>query len=537
MQDFIKQNFIKQGCTIIILASLFTGCASSGTYDISGQSPSTTRVMSASSMEVTVLESPVAAISIAEPVDIQKRDNRVEGNLDALSYPVKQTKTDPLSTFSVDVDTASYTILLDSLKEGLLPPANAIRTEELINAFDYDYQKTEDLIGLQYQFFKTPWQHGNNKNTHLLKLALNTRETDWSDAPAQNLVLVIDVSGSMAGHKLEMAKRSIELLMSHLREQDRISVITYSSEYQVLAKNVSKPEFSETYNKIHRLAANGSTNGSAALNHAYELAENYNTDANMQRRVLIFTDGDFNFGLKNADSLEDFIEAKRNHGTYLSVVGIVGGYYADERMEIISNHGNGNYIAITNNLDVEDAFKRTPESLLDTLANDVKIQVEFNPTVVAEYRLLGYQNRLLQNEDFNNDKVDSAEMNSGDQVTALYEVVLQQNSFRFIDESRYTENDNSTSSRPNELAFVKLKYKNLLGEKSHELNWSILSEVVSPDSDSLWTAGVAASSLLLREDSLTGNLTTASVIELLNSNTLNDFKRMDYVRHLKAFNW
>jgi Ca-activated chloride channel family protein len=402
-----------------------------------------------------VLEDASFAI-IADPYypTEENRENYAETKISA----IKQVLTNPVSTFSTDVDTASYTNARRFLTGGQLPPADAIRVEEFVNYFDYQLPSPKALdnpIAMQTELMQTPW----NEHTQLLRVSLQAYRSNFEDLPPLNLVFLLDVSGSMnSPDKLQLMQRSFNLLVNQLREQDRVSIAVYAGASGVVLEPTSGDNKAIILNAINQLQAGGSTHGSAGIHLAYQLAEE-NFDPEGINRVILGTDGDFNVGTTGIDSLKTLIEEKRESGVMLNVLGFGTGNYNDYMMEEISNHGNGVAYYIDSYQEARKIFSEQLPSTLQTVAKDVKIQVEFNPTQVAEYRLIGYDNRLLNREDFNNDKIDAGEMGSGHSVTALYEIVLADSEFRFSDPLRYQAEQQETNIQSDELAFVKVRYK------------------------------------------------------------------------------
>jgi Ca-activated chloride channel family protein len=371
---------------------------------------------------------------------------------------IKQTRSEPVSTFSIDVDTASYTNSRRFLLQGLIPPADAIRVEEFINYFDYQLDAPASMDGpvrIETEQMITPWNH----NTHLLRVSLQAYRTDINALPPMNLVFLLDVSGSMnSASKLPLLQRSFNMLVDQLRPQDHVSIAVYAGNSGVVLEPTSGDHKAILNNAINNLRAGGGTHGSAGIQLAYDLAqENFIHDG--INRIILATDGDFNLGTTNIDTLKNLIEVKREQGVFLSVIGFGQGNYNDHLMEELSNHGNGTAYYIDSYQEARKIFSDQLTSTLQTIAKDVKIQVEFNPEQIAEYRLIGYDNRALKQEDFNNDKIDAGEMGAGHTVTALYEIVLSSQSFRFNDPLRYQPNETENQNRHAEIAFVKARYK------------------------------------------------------------------------------
>jgi len=326
-----------------------------------------------------------------------------------------------LSTFSIDVDRASYSNVRRMIDNGNLPPVDAVRIEEMINYFDYEYAQPESNqpIALESNLSNCPW----NSEHQILHIALQAKELDTKNLPASNLVFLVDVSGSMQSkQKLPLLKSSFKMLVNNLRDIDKVAIVTYAGRAAVVLESTPASEKEKILASIENLRAGGSTAGAAGIKSAYRIAkENFIKKGN--NRVILATDGDFNVGVSSNEGLEKLIEKERRSGVFLSILAYGMGNYKDEKMQILANKGNGNHAYIDNIQEARKVFVNEFGGTLYTLAKDVKIQIEFNPAHVQAYRLIGYENRLLAKEDFNNDKKDAGEMGSGHVVTALYEIV------------------------------------------------------------------------------------------------------------------
>ena len=334
-----------------------------------------------------------------------------------------ETKTENTSTFSIDVDTASYTLIRNYLMSyNYMPPKDKVRIEEMVNYFDYDYPQPEEgkPFSVTMEMTDSPW----NKETKLVMFGLQGKELDPDKVPAHNLVFLIDVSGSMYGDdRLGLLKKSFKKLVEKLDKDDKVSIVTYASGTAVVLDSVSGDKKDEIISAIENLEAGGSTAGAAGIQSAYALAEkNYSKDAN--NRIILATDGDFNVGIYDTSELVAYIETERNKGIYLTILGFGMGNYQDYRMEELSNAGNGNYFYIDNERESDKIFTYELMGTMFTIAKDVKLQVVFNPEKIAKYRLVGYENRVMANEDFNDDTKDAGEIGAGHRVTAFYEVFL-----------------------------------------------------------------------------------------------------------------
>ena len=334
-----------------------------------------------------------------------------------------ETSTENTSTFSIDVDTASYTLIRNYLlKSHYMPPKNIVRIEEMVNYFDYDYPQPEEgkPFSVTMEMADSPW----NKDTKLVMFGLQGKMLEPDKVPAHNLVFLIDVSGSMYGDdRLGLLKKSFKKLVEKLDKDDKVSIVTYASGTSVVLDSVSGDKKDEIIAAIDDLEAGGSTAGAAGIQSAYALAEkNYSKDAN--NRIILATDGDFNVGISNTAQLVSYIEEERNKGIFLTILGFGMGNYQDDRMEQLSNAGNGNYFYVDNEKEADKIFTYDLMGTMFTIAKDVKLQVVFNPAKIAKYRLVGYENRVMANEDFNDDTKDAGEIGAGHRVTAFYEVFL-----------------------------------------------------------------------------------------------------------------
>lgn len=444
----------------------------------------------------TVAEFESLALSVVHEPIISPEMN-TENYADVVINAIKNVLTEPVSTFSTDVDTASYTNARRFLDNGQLPPKEAIRVEEFINYFDYQLNKPSSLeqpIHLETETMVTPW----NLQTHLLRVSLQAYQSDFEDLPPLNLVFLLDVSGSMSSpDKLPLMQKSFNLLVNQLRPEDRVAIAVYAGDSGTVLEPTAGDQKQTIMKAINNLRSGGSTHGSAGIHLAYELAEQHFQEESINR-IILGTDGDFNVGTTNLDDLKSLIEKKRQGGTYLSVLGFGTGNYNDYLMEELSNHGNGTAYYIDSFSEARKIFSEQLTATLQTVAKDVKIQVEFNPDHVAEYRLIGYDNRMLNQEDFNNDKIDAGEMGSGHTVTALYEIVKRSSDFRFNDPLRY-QKAAVTETTSEELAFVKVRYK--LPSESNSTKMTLpVTETNSETSESMQLAvSIAGFAEVLRD--------------------------------------
>lgn len=372
---------------------------------------------------------------------------------------IKLVADSPVSTFSIDVDTGSYSNVRRMLNGGQLPVRDAVRVEELVNYFSYDYPLPESRqapFAVTTEIGVTPW----NPDTHLLHIGIRGYDVPREALPASNLVFLVDVSGSMKSpDKLGLLKNALKLLSRQMRSEDRIAIVVYAGASGVVLEPVAGNETASINQALDELTAGGRTNGAAGIRSAYQLAEQSFIRDGINR-VILATDGDFNVGTVNFEALKDLIEEKRKSGISLTTLGFGTGNYNDHLMEQLADAGNGNYAYIDTLNEAQKVLVDEMSSTLNTIASDVKIQLEFNPAVVAEYRLIGYENRALNREDFNNDKVDAGDIGAGHTVTALYEISLLDSKGQYLDPLRYAAGrSKSGGENTAEIALLRLRYK------------------------------------------------------------------------------
>ncbi len=434
--------------------------------------------------------------------------------------PVKLVSEQPVSTFSIDVDTGAYANVRRLLQSGRIPPRDAVRAEELINYFNYAYPVSDENSSpfqLVKELAPTPW----NPNTYLLHLGIKAIDQQAQTLPAANLVFLVDVSGSMQSpDKLELLKSSLALLSQRLRSQDKVSIVVYAGASGVVLEPTAGNQTAVIKTALSQLSAGGSTNGGAGIELAYNLAAQELIPGGINR-VILATDGDFNVGTVNHEQLMDLIEQKRKTGISLSALGFGTGNYNDRLMEQLADKGNGNYAYIDTLNEAQKVLVDEMSSTLLTVASDVKLQIEFNPAVVSEYRLLGYENRALKREDFNNDKVDAGDIGAGHTVTALYELKLLDGQPGMIDPLRYTQRQEPavTERQDDEVAFVKLRYKAPGASTSQRLQWPIerkeIISAVSQTTDAFrFSAAVAAFAQKLRGGTYLNQFDYAEILSL-----------------------
>lgn len=405
-----------------------------------------------------------------------------------LAKPAISTEKQRFSTFSIDVDGAAYAMLRSRLERGYKPMPSGVRIEEMINYFDYNYATPtgDEAFKVNAQLMESEW----DEEKEILRVGIQGKEVAVADAPDANIVFLIDVSGSMHGAKLHMVKESIRLLAKNIRKQDRIAMVTYAGNTKVVLPSTPGSNVVEILRAVDQLESGGGTNGAGGIHLAYEQAEkNFVEDGN--NRVVLITDGDFNLGVSSTQGLKNLIEEKRESGVFLTVVGTMSGYYADERMEEISNHGNGNYSMVDGIQEARKALAKEFTGTMITIAKDVKIQVEFNPFLVESYRLIGYDNRMLNKEDFENDKVDAGDIGAGHTVTALYEIVRRKSA---VD---YSALDDVPDFGEN-VAIVRVRYKEPDGETSSLVEGFVDDDKRNVDADAAFAQCVAEFGLLCR---------------------------------------
>lgn len=413
------------------------------------------------------------------------------------------TANEATSTFSIDVDTGAYANMRRFLNGGSLPPEDAIRIEELINYFSYDYappEAADQPFSITTEIAKTPW----NDQTHLLHVGLQGYQIDAAERPAANLVFLIDVSGSMsAPNKLALLKPAMRMLSQSMTAADTISIVVYAGASGVVLEPTAGNDIQAIHAAINQLNAGGSTNGRAGIELAYDMAAK-NFQKQGINRVILATDGDFNVGLSDVDALKALIEAKRESGVALSTLGFGTGNYNDHLMEQLADVGNGAYAYIDTLNEARKVLSDEINGTLLTIAKDVKIQIEFNPAVVSEYRLIGYENRHLNNEDFNNDKIDAGEIGAGHSVTAIYEIALVGSGGERHTPTRYSKSA-ATEEHVGEIAELRLRFKAPQEDDSQLLSQVVMLEDIVQTSEESSTnfrfsAAVAAMGQLLRDD-------------------------------------
>jgi len=484
-----------------------------------------------------------------EPLMIIQDENQDEKDIQTEEYekinenPFWNPMKKPLSTFSIDVDVASYANVRRFLENGQLPPTDAVRIEEMINYFDYQYPQPTDEHPFKIitEVGSCPWSEENK----LLHIGIQGKDIPTEKLPPSNLIFLLDVSGSMSNlNKLPLLKSSLKMLVNKkLRPQDKVGIVVYAGAAGVVLKPTHNKE--KIIDALNRLEAGGSTAGGEGIQVAYQLAEKYKT-SDSNNRIILATDGDFNVGVSSNSGLEKLIEEKRKSGIFLTVLGLGMGNYKDSKMEILADKGNGNYAYIDKLSEAQKVLLQEFGGTLFTIAKDVKIQVEFNPVYVQAYRLIGYENRALADEDFNDDRKDAGDLGAGHTVTALYEIIptgtKNAKDFRDkVDKLKYQGNTMTTKAQTtDEMLTLKLRYKQPDGTKSQLLTTTVNQQAtVFPETSESFrfSAVVAQFGMLLRNSEFKGSTSTAQIIEIAQKAKGKDTEgyRHEFIRLVKNF--
>ena len=452
----------------------------------------------------------------------------------------KSVADTPLSTFSIDVDPASYSNMRRFINRGELPPADAIRTEELVNYFSYDYPKPtgNDPVKITVEAGTCTW----NTAHRLVRIGLKAKEIPTEQLPASNLVFLIDVSGSMWGaNRLDLVKSSLKLLVNNLRNKDKVAIVTYAGSAGVKLEATSGGDKQKIREAIDELTAGGSTAGGAGIHLAYQIAKkDFISDGN--NRIILCSDGDFNVGVSSAEGLEQLIEKERKSGVHLTVLGYGMGNYKDRKIQVLAEKGNGNHAYIDNLQEANRVLVGEFGATLHTVAKDVKLQVEFNPSQVQAYRLIGYESRLLKDEDFNNDAKDAGDMGAGHTVTAFYEVIpagVKNEYVGKVDDLKYQKKAKMTlkPTGSDELLTVKLRYKAPDKDVSRKMELPFVdNKGDSVSSDFRFASAVAMFGQLLRDSDFKGTADYDKVIKLAKQGLNNDERgyRREFIRLVEA---
>lgn len=450
-------------------------------------------------------------------------------------------KQSPLSTFSIDVDNASYTNIRRFLNYGQQVPKDAVRVEEMVNFFKYNYSqpKNNHPFAIYTEYSECPW----NENHKLLKIGLQGKEIETDELPNSNFVFLIDVSGSMSSqNKLPLLKESMKVLVNQMRKDDKVAIVVYAGAAGLVLPPTSGNKKETIINALDQLNAGGSTAGGAGIQLAYKIAEeNFIKGGN--NRVILATDGDFNVGASSDNDMERLIEEKRKSGVFLTCLGYGMGNYKDSKMETLADKGNGNYAYIDNIQEANRFLGKEFKGSMFAIAKDVKIQIEFNPKHVQSYRLIGYENRKLRPEDFKNDAIDAGELGSGHTVTALYEIIpvgVKSNYLKEVDGLKYS-NVSTNQNFSEELATIKFRYKKPDGEKSIEMVETIKDNSVlmaKTSDDFKFSSAVAWFGLKLRDSKLITNKSKDAIKALAKQGKSNDAEgyRSEFIRLIDAVN-
>ena len=474
--------------------------------------------------------------------DMLKEDFNREGYDNISENKFLKATDNPLSTFSIDVDAASYSNVRRFLNQGQLPPAGAIRIEEMVNYFKYEYPQptNNDPFSINTEISDAPW----NKEHKLVLIGLQGKKIPTENLPASNLTFLIDVSGSMSGpERIGLVKASMKMLVDQLREQDKVSIVVYAGAAGLVLPPTSGANKTKIKEAIDNLEAGGSTAGGAGIKLAYKTAkENFAKGGN--NRVILCTDGDFNVGESSDDAMERLIEEERKSGVFLTVLGYGMGNYQDAKMQKLADKGNGNHAYIDGITEAKKVLVNEFGGTLFTIAKDVKLQIEFNPAKVQGYRLIGYENRMLAKEDFNNDKKDAGELGSGHTVTALYEVIpvgIESDFLNSVDPLKYQKEtvDNKKSSKTDEIMTVKFRYKAPDGDVSKLIEHPVLDKQIpiAKTSDNFrFAASVAQFGMLIRNSEFKSNASYTDVLSLARKAKGNDEEgyRSEFVRLVES---
>lgn len=457
---------------------------------------------------------PASYIAVMPTMERPRLEQNTEKYQNNEVNPVHRVADQAVSTFSIDVDTGSYTNTRRFLNDGRLPPVDAVRAEEMINYFDYQYPQPNSIhpFSVTTEIVDSPWK----QNAKLIKIGIQAKDLSTKQLPPANLVFLVDVSGSMdAADKLPLVKQTLRLLTEQLRAQDKVTIITYASGEKLVLEPTAGNQKDKILAVINALQASGATAGEQAIQLAYQQAEKAFVK-NGINRILLATDGDFNVGITDFSTLKGMVAEKRKSGISLTTLGFGTGNYNEQLMEQLADAGDGNYSYIDNKNEAKKVVQRQLSSTLSTVAQDVKIQVEFNPATVKEYRLVGYENRMLKQEDFNNDQVDAGDIGAGHNVTAIYEIIPvgQQG---WLNDSRYQAAAKTDTAKKSEYAFVNLRYKLPNQEKSILLSQAVRAEsrpLAQANNDTRFAIAVASYAQQLKGGQYNGAMGWDQIIQL-----------------------
>jgi Ca-activated chloride channel family protein len=498
-------------------------------------------VLSCKKQDASAIETvDMSAVAVDEVPEEYVSDPNTESYAGLEENPFESPQKSPLSTFSIDVDNASYTNIRRFINEGQKVPKEAVRVEEMMNFFKYNYPQPtgQHPFSINTELSDAPW----NKNSQLLRIGLQGKNIPMTNLPTSNLVFLIDVSGSMSEqNKLPLLKESMKILVKELRPQDKVSIVVYAGSAGVVLEPTSGDHKEDILEAFDNLSAGGSTAGGEGIELAYKLAQqNFIKEGN--NRVIIATDGDFNVGASSDADMEKLIEDKRKSGVFLTVLGYGMGNIKDSKMEVLADKGNGNYAYIDNIQEANRFLGKEFKGSMFAIAKDVKIQIEFNPKHVQAYRLIGYENRKLKAEDFKNDAIDAGELGSGHTVTALYEIIPTGVESNYVpSDLKYTKVKKDESNYSDELATIKFRYKKPDGDTSIEMVSTIENKKVTLDkssSDFKFTTAVAWFGLKLRDSKFISNSSSSDIKSLAKSGISNDEDgyKAEFVRLVEAVN-
>lgn len=509
----MKKNFLKKATCIAMISlmqlSLLTGCGGSDKSNSGTKSTTDNNYTSENGVK-----SDTGSYESYSDVAYESEDYTYPTGGDTREYdyedenPFYTAEKTPYSTFAADVDTASYSNIRSYIQDGTLVPISAVRIEEMINYFHYDYEapKSGEPFSVNMEIGDCPW----NTEHKLVQIGLQTEQLDLGNAKPSNFVFLVDTSGSMGmPDKLPLVQTAFTQLVENLGENDRISIVTYAGSDEILLSGARGDETDKITAAIDSMTAYGSTNGSAGINTAYELAEEYFIKGG-NNRVILATDGDLNVGITDEGGLTKLIEEKKKSNVYFSVLGFGTDNLKDNKLEALADHGNGNYAFIDSVYEAKRVLVNELGATLHTVAKDVKFQTEFNPDVISEYRLIGYENRTMAAEDFDDDTVDGGEIGAGHRVTALYEVSLTDSALTFDSSAKLLD--------------LSIRYKEPEEDESKLLTYELTSDAYSPEaSDNMkWASSVAAFGMLLRESEYSGTANYDMIIQLADSTSHND---------------
>jgi Ca-activated chloride channel homolog len=447
----------------------------------------------------------------------------------------KDSKKDPLSTFSIDVDKASYSNVRRMINQNQLPQPDAVRIEEMINYFSYNYSKptNDQPFSITTEYTDCPW----NEKHQLIHIGLQGKQIELDNLPANNLVFLLDVSGSMnSADKLPLLKSGLRLLVDQMRPQDKVSIVVYAGAAGIVLPATFGEHKDRIYDALEKLEAGGSTAGGEGILLAYKTAKN-NFMSNGNNRIILATDGDFNVGVSSDGELTRLIEKQREDGVFLSVLGFGSGNYKDSKMEQLADKGNGNYAYIDNILEAKKVLVKEMGGTLLTIAKDVKLQIEFNPAKVKAYRLVGYENRLLNNEDFNDDKKDAGELGAGHTVTAIYEIIPAGSTelVASIDNLKYQQVSTHPASESHEVMTIKFRYKEPKESTSKLISHIVLDKKTpfsAASENCKFSCAVAEFGMLLRDSRFKGDSDFKRIIAMAKESKGNDDEgyRAEFIR-------